>query len=126
MMRRRWTVAEAPIELAESQEPKHARPHCQATTKAGKPCRSTALVDGKHCLFHAPDGLDPAELGRKGGQKSAVARRSHEKNGQKSARRGAREILREAFETDEEWIAAVKAVYMEGLHATDKNGIPKH
>src|SRR5689334_13489639 len=70
------------------------KPVCKGTTKAGNPCKSTLLVDGKHCLFHAPEGLDPVELGRKGGQKSGLTRRTHANSDVQGVREG-RERLRE-------------------------------
>ncbi len=46
----------------------NAKPSCKGTTKAGKPCASTVLVDGEHCLVHSSRGFDPVEAGRKGGR----------------------------------------------------------
>ena len=76
-----------------------AKPRYEGTTKAGNPCQSTLLVDGHHCVFHAPNGLDPVELGRKGGRRSTIARRSLSRNEQQQIREG-REKLREQFEAD--------------------------
>jgi hypothetical protein len=47
---------------------------CEATTKAGHPCKSTVVgVDG-FCSIHRP-GADPVELGRRGGIASGRVRR---------------------------------------------------
>jgi hypothetical protein len=42
--------------------------HCQARTKAGKPCKAVA-VGGDFCAFHA-DPKRAAQLGRIGGRKN--------------------------------------------------------
>jgi hypothetical protein len=93
-----------------------AKPHCKGTTKAGKPCQSTVLVDDNHCLVHSSRRFDPVEAGRKGGQKSAIVRRSHAKNGGGKTRDG-RVLLREVYEGDHEFRAKVKASYEDGLTA---------
>jgi hypothetical protein len=93
-----------------------AKPRCKGTTRAGKPCASTVLVDGEHCLVHSSRGFDPVEAGRKGGLRSALARRALSKNEQRQAFEG-RERLREQFEADPEFYEQVKAVYREALEA---------
>lgn len=47
---------------------------CQATRRDGQPCISTKLVDGQHCLGHAPYlAATRAEARQRGGRNRAQA-----------------------------------------------------
>jgi Family of unknown function (DUF5763) len=110
-----------------------AKPCCTAATKLGKPCKARAEADG-YCRVHSPSRtFDPVETGRKGGQKSAIARRARRESVLRDnvrARNGtpldARIRLREAFEADHEHYAKLKAVYEEALDAMTADGRPDH
>ncbi len=93
---------------------------CAATTKNGNACRGIANSDG-FCMVHSPARkFKPAEIGAKGGQRSANVRRAR----RKSDAVDARSLLRENYETLAAWREAVNEAYWSGLTATDAKGNP--
>lgn len=119
-------------EAQEKPEPKPvvagAKPGCKATTRAGKPCQGRPEADG-YCWVHSPTRpLDFAEIGRKGGLRSAAARRAPAGNGADDRReaREARAELRRLLEQHPAFQAMLRAVYEGGLEATLLNGMPDH
>jgi len=92
---------------------------CRGTTKAGKPCRSTAVGEDGFCSLHAASPrFSPAELGRLGGVKSGEVRRELSTS--------ARERLRRIADEDAEFWALVKAAYRDGLQAVTSDGEPDY
>ena len=110
-------MIEAPDKHQADPAPTPEKPRCKGTTKGGQPCQSPLLGPDGYCVVHSPTRhFDPVEAGRKGGQRSAIARRAPEKNGAHPTRDG-RERLREDFERDSEAYAKLKAVYDEAREA---------
>jgi hypothetical protein len=90
-----------------------AKPSCDGITKAGKPCRSPAVGPNGYCAVHDPNSPhDFAEIGRRGGRKSANAKRARH---DLQAGRPVTELLRETFESDEAWLAAAVDAYRAGV-----------
>jgi hypothetical protein len=92
---------------------------CKGTKKGGSRCTSPLVRDDGYCVQHSPiRRFDAAEAGRKGGQRSALARRSQAKNGANDGTpKDARERLRELLEIDAELQAKLQAVVDGALEA---------
>ena len=89
-----------------------AHAHCKAMRKNGEPCKGKANGNG-YCMVHSPTRrFNAAEIGRKGGRKSATSRRARR---DLAAGRPVTELLREAFESDEAWLAAAVDAYRAGV-----------
>ncbi len=61
---------------------------CQATTKAGRPCRAKPLKGQPFCIMHSSPDL-ASELGRRGGKRTVVRRNYWSDLGRKGGRQRA-------------------------------------